>query len=61
MHFLAACNALQADHQSLLSHDPLDLPDPAHDPISLVLRLSALRPVGKLEREKRKEGLVNGH
>ena len=31
-HFLAVCNALQAERQSLLSHAPLSLPDPARDP-----------------------------
>ena len=36
VHFLAACNALQAERQSLLSHAPLNLPvcDLAHDPIA---------------------------
>ena len=34
VHFPAACNALQAERQSLLSHAPLNLPDPAHDPIA---------------------------
>ena len=29
VHFLAACNALQAERQSLLSHARLNLPDPA--------------------------------
>ena len=32
VHFLAACNALQVDYQSLLTHAPLNLPDLAHDP-----------------------------
>ena len=32
VHFLAVCNALQAERQSLLSHAPLNLPDPARDP-----------------------------
>ena len=32
VHFLAVCNALQAERQSLLSHAPLNLPDPACDP-----------------------------
>ena len=30
VHFLAV-NALQAQHQALLSHTPLSLPDPSHD------------------------------
>ena len=30
-HFLATCNALQARRRSLLSHAPLNLPDPEHD------------------------------
>ena len=34
VHFLAACNALQAERQSFLSHAQLNLPDPAHDPIA---------------------------
>ena len=31
-HFLATRNALQARRRSLLSHAPLNLPDPEHDP-----------------------------
>ena len=34
MHFLAACNTLQAERQSFLSHAQLNLPDPAHDLIA---------------------------
>ena len=34
VHFLATCNALQAERQSMLSHALLNLPDPAHDPIA---------------------------
>ena len=34
VHFLAACNAPQAERQFLLSHAPLNLPDPAHDPMT---------------------------
>ena len=34
VHFLAACNALQAEHQSLFSHAPLSLPDPPNDPLA---------------------------
>ena len=34
VHFLAACNALQAERQSLLSHALLNLPDPTHNPIA---------------------------
>ena len=30
--YLATCNALQARRRSLLSHAPLNLPDPEHDP-----------------------------
>ena len=47
VHFLATCNALQAERQSMLSHAPLNLPDPAHDPIAFteVIRLDR-RPGG---------------
>ena len=34
VHFLAACNSLQAERQSLLSHASLNLPDPVHNPIA---------------------------
>ena len=34
VHFLAICNALQAERRSMLSHAPLNLPDPAHDLIA---------------------------
>ena len=32
VHFLAVCNALQAQRRVLLCHAPLNLPDPARDP-----------------------------
>ena len=32
VHFLAVCNALQAQRRVLLSHAPLNLPEPARDP-----------------------------
>ena len=71
MHFLAACNALQTEHQSLFSHAPLSLPDPPHDPLAFTEIMLGVDWIDDLEaqaffiqfitdlKQKRSELLIN--
>ena len=70
-HFLATCNALQARRRSLLSHAPLILPDPEHDPSAFTEIILGIDWIDDLEsqaffihyitdlKQKRSEILIN--
>ena len=71
VHFLAACNALQAECQSLLSHASLNLPDLARDPSAFTEIILGVDWIDDLEaqmffikfisdlKQKRSELLIN--
>ena len=46
-----ACNALQAERQSLFSHAPLNLPDLAHDPIAFTEVMLGIDWIDDLEAQ----------
>ena len=70
-HFLATSNALQARRRSLLSHAPLNLPDPEHDPSAFMEIILGIDWIEDLEaqaffihyitdlKQKRSEILIN--
>ena len=51
VHFLAVCNALQAQHQVLLSPTLLNLPDPAHDPSAFMEIILGIDWINNLEAQ----------
>ena len=70
-HFLATCNVLQVRRRSLLSHVPLNLPDPEHDPSAFTKIILGIDWIDNLEaqaffihyitnlKQKRSEILIN--
>ena len=51
VHFLAVCNALQAQCRVLLSHAPLNLADPAHDPSAFTKIILGINWIDDLEAQ----------
>ena len=71
MHFVAACSPLQVEHQALLSHALLNLPDLVYDPSAFTEIMLGVDWIDDLEaqaffiqfitdlKQKRSELLIN--